>query len=628
PEATRKKTGPRTSHIIEVNKVGSSTENGAQCVVNHNPPSSNSGSNPPPRSSPGFSPAVDTIHQGNRSPGAAPKEQEDPAPSSRFGHEECTTDSRSDPREMCTAPKDENPPLSQGSASNPGNQFDNFYSLADPYKESSQDEQSDFLTAMTQGDLEMIEKLLKAHSYLLHKSIGSWPHPTPILFAARSRHAIDTLKVLIKHGAALDRGDHNGTTVLHLVCRQYPNPIEVVILLTNAGANCNSRDSKKRTPLMVLFQNSHITSTKVMIETMLVLFKLGAQITVVDQQYQRTPLHFAIHHCKEPAPVIELLLKKGAEVNAIDSPKSTPLHMVLEKMDNEEIVQMLLLYGADPSLRNGNKRNALCVAAENLRVMSARFLLENDLSSSALETIKKANELCSKADGPDKDSKPLFKNLLSNWRGKEGKIRRIQLAQGYILRLQQTPDMKTVDQTQIALEFLKSAGASIYLNEQDNSSNGGGSEYAPLSSGRSVCAVESSMTAFFPSERPRQSQLQNEQQHPTYPSEPSLPPQMQYERLYPSHTPSSVISGSRLEKIHSTEFESGVESEAWPCFDDGLMESVDLDEEPEILQFLVEQAREDQKYRGLLRRYVGVDVEGLSNKALRNAKRILELVDV
>ncbi|KAF9334387.1 hypothetical protein BGZ91_010897, partial [Linnemannia elongata] len=45
-----------------------------------------------------------------------------------------------------------------------------------------------------------------------------------------------------------------------------------------------------------------------------------------------------------------------------------------------------------------------------------------------------------------------------------------------------TPDMKTIDQTQVALEFLESAGASIYLNDQDNSSNGG-SGYAPSSPG-------------------------------------------------------------------------------------------------------------------------------------------------
>ncbi|KAI7817649.1 ankyrin repeat-containing domain protein, partial [Gamsiella multidivaricata] len=153
---------------------------------------------------------------------------------------------------------------------------------------------------------------------------------------------LEAMRVLIKNGAALDRGDHNGTTVLHFVCEQYPNPTEAVIFLTKAGADCNSRDGKKRTPLMVLLQNSHLVSTKVLIETARVLFKFGAQTKVADHQHQRTPLHYAIQHCKEPAPVIELLLKKGADANAMDSRKSTPLHMVLERMDNEEIVQMLL----------------------------------------------------------------------------------------------------------------------------------------------------------------------------------------------------------------------------------------------------------------------------------------------
>ncbi|KAI8604632.1 ankyrin repeat-containing domain protein, partial [Dissophora ornata] len=134
------------------------------------------------------------------------------------------------------------------------------------------------------------------------------------------------MKVLIKYNAQLDRGDNNGTTVLHFVCESYPNPTEAVVFLTKAGADCNSRDAKKRTPLMVLLQNTHITSTKVLVETMRVLFKFGALTKVADHQYQRTPLHYAIQHCKELAPVIELLLKKGADVNAVDSRKATPLH--------------------------------------------------------------------------------------------------------------------------------------------------------------------------------------------------------------------------------------------------------------------------------------------------------------
>ncbi|KAF9140146.1 hypothetical protein BGX30_006977 [Mortierella sp. GBA39] len=112
--------------------------------------------------------------------------------------------------------------------------------------------------------------------------------------------------------------------------------------------------------------------------------------------------------------------------------------------------------------------------------------------------------------------------------------------------------------------------------------------------------------------------------------------QQQYGHQYPSYAASSsyqtypsVIGGSRLERLHPTKFKSELESEAGPCFDDGLMEDVDLEEEPEILQFLVERAREDDKYRGMLRGYVGVDVKKFATPgALRNAKRILELVDV
>ncbi|KAF9985072.1 hypothetical protein BGZ75_003366 [Mortierella antarctica] len=340
--------------------------------------------------------------------------------------------------------------------------FDNFYSLADPYKALNHDDPADFFIAVTQSDTATIERMLKVHPHLIHDSNGFWPHPTPILVAARSRNVIETMKVLIRHGAALDRGDHNGTTVLHFVCEQYANPTEVILFLVRSGADCNSRDAKKRTPLMVLLQNAKLSSTKVLLEAMRALLKHGAQAKSGDYQ-QRSPLHYAILHCKEPAPAMEMLLRKGADVNARDWRKCTPLHTVLERMDNEENVQMLLLYGADPGLKNGNKRNALGVAAENLRVMSAWFLLENDLLSSAPDSVKRANELCSKADGPDKSAKPLFKNMLSDWQGKEGRQRRIQLAQDCVLRVQRTPDMKTIDQTQVALEFLESVGQPIQM---------------------------------------------------------------------------------------------------------------------------------------------------------------------
>ncbi|KAG0210020.1 hypothetical protein BGX31_001988, partial [Mortierella sp. GBA43] len=460
PELIRKDSDPRNSRQLDLTKLMVS-ESGASSPANRTlsgtPSPSASGSGTSPRAGQGFFPVVDATHP----PGSMPSPPPIGTGLSSLINTGASTSSTGTPTTSATA-----------NGMKPRFQFDNFYSLSDPYKDLNVDDPSEFFTAITHGEYETVERILKVHPYMVHESIGFFPHPTPLLVAARSKHAMETMKVLIRYGAALDRGDHNGTTVLHFVCEQYPTPTETVMYLAKAGADCNSRDAKKRTPLMVLLTNAHVVSNKTLMETMRVLFKYGGQTKVADHQHLRTPLHYAIQHCKDPAPVIDLLLKKGADVNSMDYRKATPLHMVLEKMDNEEIVQILLLYGADPGLRNGNKRNALCVAAENLRVMSAWFLLENDLMSSAPETIKKASELCSKADGPDKSAKPLFKNLLSDWQGKEGKLRRIQLAQDCILRVQRTADMKTIDQTPVALEFLESVGVPLQVSNNNSTSMG------------------------------------------------------------------------------------------------------------------------------------------------------------
>ncbi|KAF9348275.1 Ankyrin repeat domain-containing protein 61, partial [Mortierella sp. NVP85] len=450
PDTGRKDNDIRSSRQLDLSKLTVS-DNGTPSPANR-AMSGTPSPGPSPRAVQGFFPIVD----GTNPPGSNTGASLTSTPTSGAGLTSSTMTSGAN---------------GMGPGMKPRFQFDNFYSLSDPYKELNVDDPTDFFNAITHGDLEMTERILKANPYLIHESIGFFPHPTPLLVAARSRSPMEGMKLLLKYGANLDRGDHNGTTVLHFVCEQYPVPTETVMFLAKAGADCNSRDIKKRTPLMVLLQNTHIASNKTLLETMRVLFKYGGQTKVADHQNSRTPLHYAIQHCKDPAPVIDLLLKKGADVNAVDSRKSTPLHNVLEKMDNEEIVQILLLYGADPGLRNSNKRNALGVAAENLRVMSAWFLLENDLLSSAPDSIKKASELCSKADGPDKSSKPLFKNLLSDWQGKEGKLRRIQLAQDCILRVQRTPDMKTIDQTHVALEFLESVGVPLHAAASNSNSN-------------------------------------------------------------------------------------------------------------------------------------------------------------
>ncbi|PKK17871.1 ankyrin repeat and SOCS box containing 8 [Columba livia] len=72
---------------------------------------------------------------------------------------------------------------------------------------------------------------------------------------------------------------------------------------------------------------------------------------------------------------VELLLQKGAEVNALDGYNRTALHYAAEK--DETCVEILLEYGADPNAPDGNKDTPLHWAAFKNNAECARSLLEN-----------------------------------------------------------------------------------------------------------------------------------------------------------------------------------------------------------------------------------------------------------
>lgn len=64
-----------------------------------------------------------------------------------------------------------------------------------------------------------------------------------------------------------------------------------------------------------------------------------------------SPLHFATQ--ADSAPVAKLLLVAGAQINAADSNGNTPLfNAVFSYRGNGDAIQLLRLFGADPTLSN------------------------------------------------------------------------------------------------------------------------------------------------------------------------------------------------------------------------------------------------------------------------------------
>ena len=80
---------------------------------------------------------------------------------------------------------------------------------------------------------------------------------TPLMLAARRRHAASTLRLLLDAGAEVDGTDQYGRTALMMAARQ--GLVENMRILLDAGADANARASLRRgnTALELAARNGH-----------------------------------------------------------------------------------------------------------------------------------------------------------------------------------------------------------------------------------------------------------------------------------------------------------------------------------------------------------------------------------
>jgi ankyrin repeat protein len=96
---------------------------------------------------------------------------------------------------------------------------------------------------------------------------------------------------------------------------------------------------------------------------------------IVGSGFGYTLLHAVAKYGDEAA--LLTLLEKGANVNAVDSKGNTPLHMAAKgrKRDREKIVQTLLQWHADTTMRREDGRTALIIAVQKKHIEVVRVLV-------------------------------------------------------------------------------------------------------------------------------------------------------------------------------------------------------------------------------------------------------------
>jgi ankyrin repeat protein len=126
--------------------------------------------------------------------------------------------------------------------------------------------------------------------------------------------------------------------------------LELIINLVKDDPACvNEKDEFHFTPL-------HIVASTDLVEVAEFLIDSGANVNAKNLK-KITPLHIANY-----PEMTEFLLNNGADKNALDENGNTPLLILAGEIDGYDSMVVLLEAGADPNIKNNSGESALDIA--------------------------------------------------------------------------------------------------------------------------------------------------------------------------------------------------------------------------------------------------------------------------
>lgn len=195
--------------------------------------------------------------------------------------------------------------------------------------------------AVTSNDPSLVSHLLIHSAADVNKSCGDL-HRTPLHQAAHLNHP-KLISTLLQHGALLTLEDSAGDTALHLAA--WAGNVEALSTLLKSSTSADvdilsGRDAYS--PLWCALSAHHIDAARL-------LLRHGARVSLRSVTgSEMLPLHQAA--VTSQSAMCELLLERGAQVDALDEGGSTALHYAAAS-GSEVCVNVLLRAGAEIGVR-------------------------------------------------------------------------------------------------------------------------------------------------------------------------------------------------------------------------------------------------------------------------------------
>ncbi len=198
--------------------------------------------------------------------------------------------------------------------------------------------EADIFNAARGGDLSKLKTLLTSDPTLAQSHVSC--EMTPLLGAAAGGHA-DAAVALLDAKADVNAKNWINQTPLHYSA--IGGFKDVADLLIAHGADVNARDKNGHTPLYEAM--NQVPWRKDMAA---LLLAHGADPNISDNE-GKTPLHEAAGWIRTDK--VEFLLGYKVDVNAREKNGDTPLYVAISYGARDDIAQMLLAHGADPTIK-------------------------------------------------------------------------------------------------------------------------------------------------------------------------------------------------------------------------------------------------------------------------------------
>ena len=189
-----------------------------------------------------------------------------------------------------------------------------------------------------------------------HVRYGGHGESSAIGVAAMGGHA-NMLMAMIEHGADVNAADSDGLTALH-VAAMY-NRKAAIEVLVGAGADIEARvHGTRKTPLSFAARKNNLSAV-------VVLLRHGACVCNRDAT-DRTALHYLVAYAGRlrTAEVVDLMLRYGADEEAVDIDRQAPADVVGSKVSEqyslaEDVERVRQLLANAPADRAWRRRGVL-----------------------------------------------------------------------------------------------------------------------------------------------------------------------------------------------------------------------------------------------------------------------------